>query len=300
VVRVVTLCAAGVAALLAPGLAHAYGWPIQPFDQQHAIRGAFDDPRSGLGPGGLLEHSFHFGVDISAPTGTPVYAVEPGTVFRYSDAVDVRQPDGHEFSYWHIVAAVAEHSYVETGELLGYVRPDWGHVHFAEFDGTNYVNPLRPGGLEPFTDDTVPVVGPIDVRLADGRLDATVEAYDTPPIPPPPPWQDARWTPALVRWRIVHAGQDVVPWRVAADFSSLLPPRDYHSVYAPGTRQNGPDTPGRYVFWLARGFDTGALPDGSYELEVAASDTRGNTGTGSVTFTLAGLQSRKTANSRSR
>lgn len=294
------MCAAGVAALLAPAFAHAYGWPIQPFDQQHAIRGAFDDPRSGLGPGGLLEHSFHFGVDISAPTGTPVYAVEPGTVFRYSDAVDVRQPDGHEFAYWHIAAAVAEHSYVDTGDLLGYVRPDWGHVHFAEFDGTNYVNPLRPGGLEPFSDDTVPVVGPIEVHLANGSLDATAEAYDTPPIAPPPPWQEARWTPALLRWRIVHAGQEVVPWRVAVDFSSLLPPQDYASVYAPGTTQNGPDTPGRYVFWLVRGFDTHALPAGSYELEVAAEDTRGNTGTGSVAFTLPGIQSRNTTKSASR
>ena len=299
-VRVVTLCAAGVAALLAPGLAHAYGWPIQPFDQQHAIRGAFDDPRSGLGPGGLLEHSFHFGVDISAPTGTPVYAVEPGTVFRYSDAVDVRQPDGHEFAYWHIAAAVAEHSYVEAGDLLGYVRPDWGHVHFAEFDGTNYVNPLRPGGLEPFTDDTVPVVGAIEIHVANGRLDATAEAYDTPPIVPPPPWQDARWTPALVRWRIVHAGEEIVPWQVAVDFSSLLPPQDFDSVYAPGTRQNGPGAPGRYVFWLAHGFDTHALPDGSYVLEVAAEDTRGNTGTGSAAFTLPGVQSRNTTKSASR
>ena len=299
-VRVVTLCAAGVAALLAPAFAHAYGWPIQPFDEPHAIRGAFDDPRSGVGPGGLLERSFHFGVDISAPTGTPVYAVEAGTVYRYPDAVDVRQPDGREFAYWHIWAAVAEHAYVHTGDLLGFVRAPWDHVHFAEFDGTNYVNPLRPGGLEPFSDDTVPVVGPIEIRLADGRLDATAEAYDTPPIAPPPPWQDARWTPALVRWRIVRAGREVVPWRVAADFGSLLPPQDYDSVYAPGTTQNGPGSPGRYVFWLVHGLDTAALPDGSYELQVEAEDTRGNTGTGSATFTLADDQSRKTTKSPSR
>ena len=283
-------CAAGVAALAAPAFAHAYGWPIKPFDQQHAIRGAFDDPRAGLGPGGLVENSFHFGVDISARTGTAVYAVAPGTVYRYSDAVDVRQPDGHEFSYWHIAAAVPEHSHVETGDLLGFVRPEWGHVHFAEFDGTNYVNPLRPGGLEPFTDDTTPVVGPIEIHQAGDRLDATVEAYDTPPIAPPPPWQDSRWTPALIRWRIVRDGVEVVSWRVAVDFSSLLPPQDFDSVYAPGTVQNFANNPGRYVFWLAHGFDTSTLPEGTYELEVAAEDTRGNTGTGAADFTISRVQ----------
>src|SRR5579859_7237437 len=117
--------AAGVAALCAPAFAHAYGWPVKPFDQQHAIRGAFDDPRMG--------GSFHFGVDISVPDGTTVYAVAPGTVFRYSDAIAVRQPNGHEFSYWHVQATVPEHSYVEAGEQIGYVRYGFEHVHFAEF-----------------------------------------------------------------------------------------------------------------------------------------------------------------------
>jgi murein DD-endopeptidase MepM/ murein hydrolase activator NlpD len=78
--------AAGVVALSAPAFAHAYGWPVKPFNQQHPIRGAFDDPRLG--------GSFHFGVDISVRDGTAVYAVAPGTVFTYSDAVAVRQPSG--------------------------------------------------------------------------------------------------------------------------------------------------------------------------------------------------------------
>lgn len=272
-VRVVAFLAAGVAGLSAPALAHAYGWPVKPFDQQHAIRGAFDDPR--------LFGSFHFGVDISVPDGTAVYAVAPGTVFRYSDAIAVRQPGGHEFSYWHVQATVPEHAYVQTGDQIGFVRPGFGHVHFAEFDGTTYVNPLRPGALTPFSDTTTPVVGPIVVQDTDGEIQATVEAYDPPPITPPAPWQNAMWTPALIRWRLVQNGVAVVPWTVAVDSSTYHPKSDFNSVYAPGTHQNFPGKTGRFVFWLTHGL---ALPDGHYAIEVQASDTRANTGTGSLAF----------------
>jgi Peptidase family M23 len=274
VVRVVTFLAAGVAALIAPSLAFAYGWPVKPFDRQHPIRGAFDDPRWG--------GTFHFGVDVSAPDGTAVYAVAPGTVFRYSDAVAVRQPDGHEFSYWHVRAVVPQHAYVTAGEEIGVIRVGFGHVHFAEFDGKTYLNPLRRGALTPFADHTVPVVGPFAVReTAAGRVQATVQAYDTPPMKPPWPWQGATWTPALIRWRLVEHGAAVVPWTVAFDANVYHSKRDFKRVYAPGTRQNFPGRAGRYVFWLTHGLD---LADGRYDIEVRASDTRGNSGFGSFAF----------------
>jgi hypothetical protein len=285
--RVAAFVAAGIAALALPAFAHAYEWPVKPFDEQHAIRGAFDDPRDG--------RSFHFGVDICVPDGTPVFAVAPGTVFRYADAVAIRQSDGHEFSYWHVAATVAEHSYVDAGAQIGVVRAGWGHVHFAEWDGRTYVNPLRPGGLEPFADTTAPVVGPITVSADQGRIDATVEAYDVPPITPPAPWQDARWTPEIVRWRLLHDGRELTPWTDATDFSSHLRPGEFSSVYAPGTEQNAPGRPGRYVFWLAHGL----RPEpGAYELQVEAEDTRGNLGSASTAFEV--TQSLRTRNSASR
>jgi hypothetical protein len=299
------------AALLTPAGAFAYGWPVAPFDAQHAIRGAFDDPRIGHGPAGLAERSFHFGVDIVAPDGTPVYAVASGTVFRYPDAVDVRQPNGHEFSYWHIDAAVGEHSFARQGALLGFVRAGWGHVHFAEQTGGTYLNPLRPGALEPYADSTTPVVGPIELSTPTGspvppenvrgRIDVTVTAYDLPPLPLPPPWLDARWTPALVRWRLLHNGTTVIPWRTAADFrTTWLRPVAFDDVYAPGTTQNHPLRPGHYVFWLAKGLATGALATGDYRLEVSAADTRGNTGTVSLVVDIRNGQSLKTTNRSSR
>jgi len=299
------------AVLLAPAAASAYGWPVAPFNEQHPIRGAFDDPRIGAGPAGLAEHSFHFGVDISAPDGTAVYAVASGTVFLYPDAVAVRQPDGREFSYWHIDAVVPEHSFVKQGELLGTVRAGWGHVHFAESNGRTYLNPLRPGGLEPYADRTTPVVGPVELRTPQGdpvpleavrgRVSLAVAAYDVPPLAPPAPWQDARWTPALVRWRLLRGSVETLPWRVAADFrTTWLPPTAYSQVYAPETTQNHPGQPGRFVFWLARDLDTTALANGAYRLEVAAQDTRGNTGVTSVSFDVRNAQSARTTNRSSR
>jgi hypothetical protein len=58
-------------------------------------------------------------------------------------------------------------------------------------------------------------------------------------------------------------------------------------MYAPGTYQNKPHRPGQYIFWLAHGFDTTNLANGSYTLDVLASDTRNNIGTASVALTIA-------------
>lgn len=278
-VRGLAFVAAGVAALIAPAFASAYHWPVKPFDRQHAVRGAFDDPRFG--------RFFHFGIDISVRDGTPVYAVAPGTVFRYADAVAVRRPGGREFSYWHVRAIVPEHAYVQAEQEIGVVRPGFGHVHLAEFDGRTYVNPLRRGGIAPYRDPTPPVVGPIALHMADGRVTATVEAWDVPPILAPPPWQNAIWTPETVQWRLLEAGAPVVPWTVVADFRRFLEPSRYRSIYAPATRQNRPGRPGRYVFWLTHGI---GLLDGSYAIQVRASDTRGNTGYGAYEFDITGDQ----------
>ena len=72
-------------ALASAGAASSYGWPFKPFNKQHPIRGFFGDPRTvyenGVLAGGFDGpgfFSFHQGVDISAPDGTPIYPVVSG------------------------------------------------------------------------------------------------------------------------------------------------------------------------------------------------------------------------------
>ena len=102
---------------------------MKPFDQQHPVRAFLDDPR--IGKKGT--HAFHFGIDVSAPDGTPVYAVEAGEVFYDSgESIAVVAGPSHEFGYWHIVPAVKSHQHVERHEFLGTIAKGWEHVHFAE------------------------------------------------------------------------------------------------------------------------------------------------------------------------
>jgi hypothetical protein len=97
----------------------------------HPLRGGFDDPRLHLRAGEAIG-LFHFGVDIAAPDWTPVYAVEPGRVATGPQRVSLRRPNRREFGYWHVIPVVRDGSRVHLHQLLGYVAPGWGHLHFAE------------------------------------------------------------------------------------------------------------------------------------------------------------------------
>src|SRR5262249_32953931 len=157
------------------------------------------------------------------------------------------------------------------------------HVHFAErTPGGPYLNPLRRGALAPFVKQHPPTVDRIvaernglalDVNALTGVVDLIAEAHDVTPIPPLAPYTQLPVTPALVRCRLVAHAAEVVPWRTTADFRTKLPANSlYHTIYAPGTTQNDPPTPGRYRFQLAAAFDTGKHPDGAYRLDVEVAD----------------------------
>ena len=273
----------------------AYGWPVKPFDRAHPVRGNFDDPRiSGS------SRTFHFGIDVVARDGTPVYAVEAGEVF-FDDptAIAVAFSSTLDFGYWHVEPAVRPHQRVAKGQLLGRVLAPWGHVHFAERRGGEYRNPLRPGAISPWSDPTSPRIVSISFErdgktvppnAVSGAVDVIVEAFDTPPLPIPPPWVGAIVTPAIVRWRVLQGSRVVRPWHTPVDFTStLLPPERFSAVYAPGTRQNHPGKPGRYRFFVAHTWSTPLLSNGVYRLEAEAADESGNRARAGLAFTIANV-----------
>jgi len=290
------LFAFSLLALLVPAAASAYGWPIKPFYQQHAIRGYFNDPRlSGE------EFGFHFGVDISAPDGTPVYAIEGGRVRVRGETVTVfPKRGGNQLSYWHVVPSVVKDQRVRQHQLIGHIAAGAEHVHLAEYKNGTYLNPLRLGGLAPYIDDTVPQIpsltfssggNPIAPEAVTGTVDIATEAFDTSPLPIPFPWNQAIVTPSLLRWRIVQGQNTIKPWETAVDFRTfLLPISLFDFVYAPGTFQNKAGRRGRYEFYLAHQFDTHALPNGSYVLQIDALDDQENLGQASFAFTITNLQ----------
>jgi hypothetical protein len=278
--------------------ASAYGWPLKPFDKQHAIRGTFGDPRYHLDPEGQLS-AFHFGVDIVARDWTSVYSVEPGVVVRrHASSVTIGRASGRRFGYWHVLPIVRSGMHVRLHQLIGYVIPGWGHVHFAESFKGAYRDPLRKGALAPYYDHTVPTVASLQVSRSDGSavdgghvagpIDVTADVYDLPPIFPPPPWDVARLAPATIWWDLVDVNGGIVDESVAVSLEFALPPNaDYDLIYAPGTYQNKPNRPGHYVYWVAHALDTTMFPDGTYRLEVFASDTRHNVGTAETDLTIA-------------
>lgn len=302
------LCAsAAIAACLTigAGTASAYSWPFKPFNEQHPIRGFFGDPRTvyenGIlsggfdGPGTV---SFHQGVDISAPDGTPIYPSEDGTA-HYLGAATLNIVTDHDvtFQYFHIVTVVGEGQQVIARKtILGYVQPPYGHVHITEIDGTKVVNPLQPGHLTPYRDFTKPVIRDVVIRNQAGqdetslgvcgKVELDVDAYDTPPVAVPGKFEGLPVAPSLVEWTLTKLGGAVViPTRIVADFRTTLPSNaHFWDVYAKGTYQNAPrfglqqytSMPGRFLFQLTPGYDTNSLVNGVYVLTVLVGDGHGH------------------------
>jgi hypothetical protein len=297
------------------GSTGAYPWPLKPFNKAHPVRGNFGDPRTRfaeprsaaalLGDGVF---SFHQGVDINAPDGTPVYPVASGKITRVlEERVTVACGNGRSFQYWHIEPVVRVGQRADAGKtILGRIQPLREHVHLTHLENGKAVNPLAPGHLAPYRDATRPSVLRIRVRSVagrdgparrlSGRLFFVVEVFDWPALP-----VQGRWhagypvTPALITWRIERGSRIVVPERVAWDVRRTVPKNDrFWAVFARGTYQNWPvfDSQhhrfvrGKLLFKLsARPFDTRTLADGAYELVVTAEDTVGNRDVGRLRFT---------------
>ncbi len=99
-------------------------------------------------------HVGHSGIDIAAPTGTPIYAAVSGRVtssgwnpFGYGQLVIVRGVDGRDYYYAHNSKLLAQAGHVvaqgERIALMGSTGNSSGpHLHFEVRDGVRILNPF--------------------------------------------------------------------------------------------------------------------------------------------------------------
>lgn len=96
--------------------------------------------------------TYHQGVDLAAPKGTPVYAARSGVVTRagYSSSagylVSINHGDGYSSVYMHMTTYVVSVSTaVSAGQLIGYVGntgiATGYHLHFGIAYNGSYINP---------------------------------------------------------------------------------------------------------------------------------------------------------------
>ena len=256
-----------------------------PAPRARALRRPADRP----GDDGTIVRQFHFGIDVSAPNGTPVYATQSGTVSLLHPDVVAIVSGSTEFSYWHLIPTVRSGMHaVAYRTVIGRIQKPWAHVHFSERVGGVYLNPLRPGALGPYADGTRPTVDAIRVaRDGSGRLDLVAEVFDDTPLRGRRAVDGqaghARARPlAPARPEVAAPG-----WRTAIDFRRTIPSASsFFAFYADGTRQNHASVQGRYRVYLARDLDLRALPSGRYAVEVVAADGHGNSAHSVARFTV--------------
>jgi murein DD-endopeptidase MepM/ murein hydrolase activator NlpD len=112
----------------------------------------------------------HGGIDIAAPTGTPVYASMDGTISRqyrsssYGNVIYINHPDGRATRYAHLsrfAAGTGAGAVVKQGQLIGYVGSTGvstgPHLHFEVREGHAQRSP---------TADPMKFIGPAREMLA--------------------------------------------------------------------------------------------------------------------------------------
>ena len=98
---------------------------------------------------------FHYGVDLAAPTGRPIYATRSGTVdtaaYQAGGAgnyVQINHGDGYRSIYMHMTHYIVyPGQYVSQGQVIGYCGSTGGstgpHLHFGISYNGSYVNPAN-------------------------------------------------------------------------------------------------------------------------------------------------------------
>lgn len=123
-------------------LASGYGWRTDPFTKVK---------------------KFHYGMDFSAPRGTPVYATGDGKVIRadnrstgYGNHIRIDHGYGYTTLYGHLYKYnVRRGQRVKRGDVIGFVgstgRSQGTHLHYEVFKDDQHINPINfyYGNLSP-------------------------------------------------------------------------------------------------------------------------------------------------------
>tara|TARA_R110002012_G_scaffold321400_2_gene549029 strand:+ start:4426 stop:5397 length:972 start_codon:yes stop_codon:yes gene_type:complete len=98
---------------------------------------------------------FHYGMDFTAPRGTPVYASGDGVIIRadnqssgYGNHIRIDHGFGYVSLYAHLYKYnVKKNQKVKRGDLIGFVgntgRSEAAHLHYEIFKDDDRINPLN-------------------------------------------------------------------------------------------------------------------------------------------------------------
>ncbi|WP_051321282.1 M23 family metallopeptidase [Chrysiogenes arsenatis] len=128
------------------------------------------------------QRHFHGGVDLAAPTGTPVYAVADGIVdYRgyngnAGNMITLTHSNSYKTQYLHLsgyAPRVRQGARIKQGELIGYVgstgRSTGPHLDFRIAKGDKYIDPMH---IPSHSVDPVPAKYLADFRSQRGTLQA--------------------------------------------------------------------------------------------------------------------------------
>ena len=115
------------------------------------------------------ERKMHWGMDFTAPRGTPIYATGDGVVERadnnatgYGNHIRIDHGYGYVSLYAHLYKYnVKRGQKVERGDLIGFVgstgRSEGPHVHYEIFKDGQRINPINfyYGNLSPEEFDVI-------------------------------------------------------------------------------------------------------------------------------------------------
>lgn len=111
-----------------------FGWRVNPFDAS--------------------KRSYHNGLDMACPKGTPIYATAAGTVITagytnvYGNYVIIKHTSGYKSLYGHMsVINVSAGQYVDQGTIIGKVgstgQSTGPHLHFTIYKNDKAISPYE-------------------------------------------------------------------------------------------------------------------------------------------------------------